>query len=178
MKAPRGSGRGSRILGCIIQKPSPAGTDNTVCAENFLAGDGGQGVQTARCESAVLTLFRSADYRPGGTPVFPPQRIIDLDAKLEWEIVDRTLLQSLNMLYEQLLRKRASVNIKELSPFPDDFDLMALLCLGERRIRGEPCLTVDGNCLFSELCRLVTSPALTGLVVSLEVYGMHLHLAC
>lgn len=48
---------------------------------------------------------------------------------------------------------------------------MALLCHAERKIRGGPCLTAVGPRLSLEPCRIVTSPPVTGLVVSIGVYG-------
>lgn len=107
------------------------------------------------------------------TAIFPPQHITDGNKEHTWQIPNGTLLCSLQALHEELYCRRESVDVTKALPFGDDLDLMALLCHAERKIRGGPCLTAVGPRLSLEPCRIVTSPPLTGLVISIGVYGEH-----
>jgi hypothetical protein len=103
--------------------------------------------------------------------ILSPQHITDCDVDLSWIIPTGSLLCSLQALHEELCCRRESVNATKISPFDEDFDLMALLCDAEGKIRGGPSLSAMGSRLSLEPCRIVTSPPVTGLVVSIGVYG-------
>jgi hypothetical protein len=103
-----------------------------------------------------------------------PQRIVDSDVALSWEIEDEILSQSLQELHNEMLRGRDRVNAQTTWAYSSDLELMCVVCRGESNIRGGPYLRTEKERLTLELecCRLVTTPALTGLVMTLEVYGM------
>lgn len=106
------------------------------------------------------------------TIISSPQSITDNNTALLWEISEGTLLSSLQALHEELYRRRESIDPQNVSPFGDDLDLMALLCHApELTVRAGPSLSARGSRLSMEPCRIVTSPPVTGLLISIGVYG-------
>lgn len=105
--------------------------------------------------------------------ILSPQRISDSDVALSWEIEDEILSQSLQTLHNEMLHGRERVGEQNTWAFTSDLEILSVVCRGESKIRGGPYIRTEKERLTLELecCRLVTTPALTGLVMSLEIYG-------